>query len=268
MSGLNRVEIIVLVLVIGVLLLLAVPWLLHTREDARLVQCRANLRNIGIALGEYATANGRVFPYGTIVNSDLPPEKRLAWTLPAASFVDQLDQREPNVLIAFDLNKPWDAPANRSPEGGDDKESDRVRRFAIFHCPADANISPGRELATSSYVGMAGIGEEAPALKRLSANAGIWGYERQTEYDQMTDGLEQTICVLDTSNDNGPWIAGGPPTVRPVLPDGERFLGESGQFGGHHPEGSAILFADGSVRIFAYRTDPAAFLPLCTPAEQ
>lgn len=271
MRALNRVEVVVILLLIAVLLALAVPWMFSAREDARIQQCRDNLRRIGIALGEYADGNpGGAFPYGTWMTADLPPHKRLAWTVPAGEFV-YLKQKKggaENLFAqAFDGNKPWDAEANRAAAAGRGDERVSFQRFPLFHCPADATDSPAGELQYSSYVGMAGLGRNAPALKTITPAAGIWGYDRQTRRAAILDGLETTISVLETGRDNGPWTAGGPPTIRPLLPGDDPPVGIGRQFGGHHAEGGLVLYAGGGVRLFSNETDREAFSRLCTAAE-
>lgn len=260
----NRTEILVVILVALVLLALAVPWLLRSRETARAVSCQENLKAIGLALGEYTVANGKAYPFGTMPLGDWPPEKRFSWTIAAAAY------RKPGqgarVLTVFDFAKPWDAAENRNPSLGEAGDNERFRRLMWYHCPVDPRPSSADKLATSSYVGMAGIGADSPMLETLSPIAGMWGYNRRTRLSSITDGLEHSICVLDTAQDNGPWTAGGPSTIRPLIPDNKPYLGEGAQFGGHHPKGCMILFADGRVRLFSVRAAPEVFLPLCTPA--
>jgi len=260
MSGLNRVEVVVVLVLIVVLSAVVLPWLLSSREDSRLVHCRNNLRNIGKALNEYASLNTNTYPYGTVVDTELPPERRLAWTVPTTAYFDK------SVLAALDLNAAWDAPANSQIDDDDPPVKKRFLRYARFHCPADTNVSPSGKLQLSSYVGMAGVGNDAPTWVEPRPQAGVWGYDRQTSFEQMTDGREYTISVLETSRDNGPWIAGGPPTVRPFVPTGGAHLGGNGQFGGHHAKGCVILFADNSVQVFHPETDRDAFARLCTIA--
>src|SRR4051794_35807378 len=57
------VELLVSVSVIAVLIALLLPAVQRAREAARRIQCQANLRQIGIALGQYERAGG-VSPWG------------------------------------------------------------------------------------------------------------------------------------------------------------------------------------------------------------
>lgn len=57
------------------------------------------------------------------------------------------------------------------------------------------------------------------------------------------------MTVVETTQDNGPWLAGGPPTVRGLDPSVESYIGYGRPFGGLHRDGLNVLWADGSVRI-------------------
>jgi prepilin-type processing-associated H-X9-DG protein len=72
--------------------------------------------------------------------------------------------------------------------------------------------------------------------------------------------------AIETNAANGPWLAGGPATVRGFDPGGPPYLGFNGQFGSFHRNGSEALFADGSVRFLSDTVDPKVFAALATIA--
>jgi prepilin-type processing-associated H-X9-DG protein len=83
---------------------------------------------------------------------------------------------------------------------------------------------------------------------------GVFGYDRHTPMSAVTDGLSTTAR-------NGPWTAGGLPTVRALGPAG-------GPFGSNHrcgllaptpPSATNVLFTDGSVRALTASTKPEVF---------
>ncbi len=62
-SGMTLVELLVVIAIIAVLMALLLPAVQSVRETARMVQCRNNLRQIGVATNQHLTTHG-YFPTG------------------------------------------------------------------------------------------------------------------------------------------------------------------------------------------------------------
>src|SRR4051812_20070443 len=76
---------------------------------ARRMNCQNNLRQLGIALGNYHDSAGR-FPSATVGGTDLPPEQRLSWlTELYPAFL------EGGIKLHVDRKRAWDAPENCPP---------------------------------------------------------------------------------------------------------------------------------------------------------
>ena len=101
--------------------------------------------------------------------------------------------------------------------------------------------------------------EMPPSCPSDDANAGFFGYDRRLRASDITAPLAATMAAIETEQDNGPWPAGGPATVRGVEPDCDRTIGKDAAFGGLHRAGANILWADGSVRIVTEQVEPALF---------
>lgn len=76
------------------------------------------------------------------------------------------------------------------------------------------------------------------------------------------------MLFAEVSSDLGPWLRGGPATIRPFDPTAgaKPPIGAGGQFGGNHPGGGLFAFADTSVRFLTDRTSPDVLRGLFTIA--
>jgi prepilin-type processing-associated H-X9-DG protein len=267
-------------------LALIFPAIHGARESARRLQCSNNIRSFGIGFSGYHDTF-RAFPYGCVGNPELPPEKRWSWYLCVGIYMGHYGSP------IVDLDKPWDAEELRPlmlhtwsngqaadviPDSyknfcdyGSYQEYDiPLRPFLDFRCPngPDETHDDGQPFA--SYVGMGGVGPDAPTLPEAHERAGAWAYDRQIRICDIADGNAATIFLIETSHENGCWIAGGAATVRGADSEGleslpyVRGVGHAGQFGGYHPRGCSVMFVDGHYGFINESTDPSVFESLCT----
>ena len=94
--------------------------------------------------------------------------------------------------------------------------------------------------------------------------AGVFGYDRVTRMEEITDGASTTMMLAETATASGPWTAGGPATVRSLDPNRQPYIGRTCQFGGNHRGGANVAFADGSVRFLSETIDPKVFETIST----
>ena len=264
-SGLTWIEVLVIAVVLGVLLCLAIVWIGTLRESSRRQVCLNNLRQLAAGLRGYAEYFD-AYPYATVVNEKLPPEQRLSWYVGAWSSVG-----EGQTELLVDLQKPWDTQGNLQP-----RIRTRTARSPLktvdsalgpvpwFRCPSSREECPADMPGLTSYVGIAGLGEDAASLPPGDPRDGIWGYDRQTPLKAITDGTETTLLLAESALDNGPWTAGARPTVRGVDPEQVPCLGPGRQFGGNHPGGGNAAFADGAARFLSNSIDPGVFAHMAT----
>lgn len=114
-------------------------------------------------------------------------------------------------------------------------------------------LSPeGRGL--THFVGVAGVGPDAANLPVDHPRSGIFGTNRITKVEHVTDGLSDTLLLMGVEEQLGPWSAAGPTTIRPLT--AEPYLHGPDGLGTGQAEGQFVLLADGAVKFLAAETDP------------
>jgi prepilin-type processing-associated H-X9-DG protein len=245
---------------------LFIPYLIKMRARADVVTCQNNLREIVMFAAHHAkprpgVAPGRFVnevPAGTIPLPGVPPEERLSWVVAVLPGLDQRRHNTEQLLVTIDRNSPW--PADRNQQAARTK-------LVTFLCPGNPPAIATDQPAPACYVGIGGLGKDAAATAD-PARAGCFRYDGPTPFDRITDGLGTTLLLGERSGDLGPWLRGGPATVRGLddAPGAPPVLGPGGQFGGNHPSGANWAMADGSVRLFSPRVDPKVLYGLATIA--
>ncbi|HEX4592298.1 MAG TPA: DUF1559 domain-containing protein [Gemmataceae bacterium] len=211
------------------------------RANADRVRCMDNLRRIGKYLTDEAMAS-KAYPAGTLQVAKLPPDLRLSWVVPGLGAMGHAE-----LAAKIDLAAPWNAEVNRPVAG---------TLVPQLVCPAVTQVWSRDLGAPFNYPGMAGVGADAATKPANAPGAGIFRYDEPTFLTDIKDGRANTLMLLETAHAVGPWIAGGPPTVRPLVPETQPYLGQRRPFGGCHLRGANAAFADGSCRFLAESTTP------------
>lgn len=192
---------------------LLLPAVQQAREAARRTQCQNNLRQIGLALHNYASANG-TFPPAFIPDENGRPMH--SWRVLILPYLDQ------QALYAeYDFSEPWDGPKNSRL---------LMRMPAVYACPSNPVPMPGMNTA---YLGA--FGEHC--VFRGSEPVGL---------NDITDGASNTLIVGEASSANIPWM--NPIDVDVAL---HPAIGDIDGFSSHHTGGAQFLMADGSVRFIS-----------------
>jgi hypothetical protein len=233
------------------------------RQNSNRVECANHLRAIGVALNKYADVQKR-FPPATRDPRRLPPDRRLSWL---ADIVPLLGEgtaqagRYQELVKNIDHTAGWAEPSNAAA---------LATPVRLFLCPGQPHYEPHRPPGLTHYVGIAGIDPDAANLPRDDMRAGMFGNDRGVRRREVERGISHTMMVVETAADNGPWLAGGYPTLRGLAPDEEHYLGWGRPFGGMHPRVTNVLWVDGAVRPVADNTLGEVFRAQATlrmPAE-
>lgn len=238
-----------LLCIVGALGAVLLPVIGAARKAAQQSTDLNNLQQIGLAVHNYHDSY-RCLPPGSMSVQDLPPDKGLSWLTRLLPFLGQ----EP-LYRAINYSEPWDSPSNAQ------VVNVPLQQFLSTNHPSYTQHLTGGQ-GKSHYVGIAGMGVDAPTLPKEDPRAGIFGYNRIVRFEDVTDGLSNTIMAAETQENNGPWAAGGLSTIRGLDPARQPYLGAGRQFG--RDGGGLVLFADGSVKVLSSSIDPKVLESMST----
>jgi hypothetical protein len=225
---------------------------------------RSHIRELAQALRDFVAKTGQ-FPRGT-VDRKLPqnrtrtyePIDRLSWLTELLPFLGEYG----SIQKELDMNK---APRD---EVNVKMGVIPVPAFLAAGYPQSSWFRHGhtatgepQRLATTHFVGVAGVGANAAEYDLKDPRAGIFGYDRVTKPADITDGLANTIAILQVPTTfRRPWIAGGGATVVGVPEKNsiKPFVVEYDK-----KKGAVAIMADGSIRFIPENIPDAAFQALC-----
>jgi prepilin-type processing-associated H-X9-DG protein len=249
----NRiVSVLVVALMVLVALGLGIPALMRWRTLAERTRCENHVRQVAFGVSELMEIE-KAFPPGTMVVKDRPPERRLSWVVYLLPRLGQSGEAK-----QIDTAATWNAEVNRDPGAA---------LIKSLLCPSLVDTAVVDGYGALHYPGIAGVGADAPNLDRSDSRAGIYCYNEATPLAAVKDGTSNVVLLLETSRNVGPWIAGGPPSVRGLDPSEQPYLGEGRQFGGAHRGGANAVYADGHSRFLSEKISPAVLEMLAAMAD-
>ncbi|HWL10805.1 MAG TPA: DUF1559 domain-containing protein [Planctomicrobium sp.] len=264
--GFTAIELLVVIAIIAILIALLLPAVQQARESARIMQCRNNLMQLGLAIHNYHQAHqmlppGSVNPTGPVYTGG--PGYNMGWIPQILPFIDQS-----SLYHKIDFNQSANAPVNLSLIG---------YTPSLLFCPS----SVGR---THAYVGCH-HDEEAPID---TTNNGVLYLNSSLHLRDLTDGQQSTLLLGEVLA-IGSWLEGSRGTLRnasspgtlndykvyqdqrhqaefsqsgieeiedPLKPDPRLIVGG---FSSSHNGLVNCCFADGSVRKIAFNIDMTVF---------
>ena len=211
----------------GILVALLLPAVQAAREAARRMECSNNLKQIGLALHNYADKYNSFPPAYTVDQNGKPLH---SWRTLILPFLEQ----EP-LYRQIDLNEPWDSPKNLAIS---------QIRIKVFVCPSDPDMS-----AHTCYMAVTGRGA-------------LFEGDKGPRFADVTDGTSNTLMVVEVEGISANWMEPKDIDIEQFVTS----TGGPGGPGAKHPGGFNVLFADGSVRFLRDATDPATKRALSTRA--
>jgi prepilin-type processing-associated H-X9-DG protein len=203
---------------------LLLPAVQQAREAARRSQCKNNLKQIGLALHNYADTWGSLPPAYIADETGKPMH---SWRVLILPFLDQAQMYQ-----EYDFSEPWDGPNN----------SRLLSRMPpVYACPS--NPTPGTNTA---YAGV--FGEHC-----------IFRGGEPVTFRDIVDGPSNTLMVGEATRANIPWMK---PVDVDVAAHAS--IGDPDGFSSYHVGGAQFLMADGAVRFIAQSVSAQTFKALFT----
>ncbi len=246
-GGFTLVELLVVIAVIGILIALLLPAVQAARAAARRMSCNNNLRQMGIGLHNYHSAECCFPPGGIEPRTYLNPNGRqLAWSLFLLPYAEQ----QP-LYGQVDTGKAFDAPENAEAAG---------TLLSLYVCPS---VPDGDKLVDDRgpchYGGIYGERISSPN----DPPKGTMIYDKSISIRDIRDGTSNTLVISEDSGfSDGQWI-----NARNVFD--QAFAINKAPFfendiRSEHAGGANGLFADGSARFLQETMDLDVLAAICT----
>lgn len=204
-NGFTLIELLVVIAIIAILVALLLPAVQQAREAARRSSCKNNLKQLGLAMHNYADAN-RYFPMGASINPSITTTgNNGSWGV-HGRLLPYLEQG--NLFDNVDLTQAWD---NQTIISG--------LKIPVYACPSDPKSDQARD---------PGSGRPILYPTNYGFNYGTWfvynpnngqigdgitAPNSKLSFRDVTDGTSSTLAAAEVKAWTPYTRNGGPPTT-------------------------------------------------------
>jgi prepilin-type N-terminal cleavage/methylation domain-containing protein len=201
-TGFTLVELLVVIAIISIMVMLLLPAINSVREAARRAQCTNELMQLIVGVQDYEQAH-EVYPPGTIEAAgpiqNQPIGYHHSWLVQLLPYVEEksLYRHVDKSVGVYHAN------------------NSEVRRMRVqpFICPSSGSFGWGTNVGGTNY---AGVHHDVEAPIDID-NHGVFFLNSRIRYEDVTDGLAQTLFIGeklgDEASDLG-WMSGTRATLR------------------------------------------------------
>ena len=255
--GFTLVELLVVITIIGILISLLLPAVQAAREAARRIQCLNNLKQIGLALHNYATANTVFPPSFCIKPGTTLSGNNGSWSI-HGRLMPYLEQS--NAYNMVRLNIAWDAQTTTGVP---------TMRMPMFICPSEINDQVRLDSSGNPYTYPQNYGFNFgtwlvwdPVTGR--GGDGVFYVNSRVTTANISDGTSNTLAAAEVkaftpyarnTADPGAPVPASAAAVAPLVSGGQFKLGtDTNQNTGHTEWCDGRVHHSGTTTVFTPNT--------------
>ena len=189
-EGFTLVELLVVIAIIAILVALLLPAVQAAREAARRSSCQNNLKQLGLAMLNFESANTYLPGVGTNDQSQ--------WAFsPQARLLPYVESDSLRKLIQFDEPLMQGSGGSQTMNPAQQKAAETL--VGLFLCPSDAAPSlynsNGGNWAPLNY--MVNMGTGVPTYSLTQKNDGLFWYASKVRIRDIKDGTSKTLLMAE-----------------------------------------------------------------------